>query len=486
MKYEQMVLGPSLAYFHDAIVYEEAMVDLLQNLPDAEYTPFLEKLWNWMLRGHNTKKGVYGLLCNRYTMLSFDVGGQQRGARWSRCCAGEACVHGAEDLRWHGGDVADTVLMKWLVEFDNSKAKAVMTTTAKQAAGQSDEEIKKPEEEPQQRATATPWKTALLRHGTEKLGGNQHSVATAEMQAAALEKTTADNYERHWKKFVKFCTEENLQWLPATATTVRLYMAALQKSDEMRDWHITHLELEAVYKTATVNSFYPLFEKADVQRTGGREWEAAVVCATTREEHTLPYQIILERHAGVSGTAVDVSECQVRFANRHVVMAVREEKVTWLPVGVTEPKGWVQLLKAPDTMQWKKSDHKEECALINVKKAIVPVETVPEGAEVMRMVAVYKPGTLVGFVYLHVDDYTMFTSSVEWKVKFFRVFGEKWPSKDKGMLVELLGMSIIFRDFGLVRECGINQIGLIQRMLERYGMQECDDPCLTPMEPSCL
>ncbi|KAK3273089.1 hypothetical protein CYMTET_18661 [Cymbomonas tetramitiformis] len=60
MKYEQMVLGPALAYFHDAIVYEEATVDLLQNLPDAEYTPFLEELWDRMLRGHNTKKGVYG------------------------------------------------------------------------------------------------------------------------------------------------------------------------------------------------------------------------------------------------------------------------------------------------------------------------------------------------------------------------------------------------------------------------------------------
>ncbi|KAK3251020.1 hypothetical protein CYMTET_39631 [Cymbomonas tetramitiformis] len=51
------------------------------------------------------------------------------------------------------------------------------------------------------------------------------------MQAAALEKSTADNYEGHWKKFVKFCTEENLRWLPATAATVQLYMAALQKSE---------------------------------------------------------------------------------------------------------------------------------------------------------------------------------------------------------------------------------------------------------------
>ncbi|KAK3282656.1 hypothetical protein CYMTET_9616 [Cymbomonas tetramitiformis] len=33
------------------------------------------------------------------------------------------------------GMVADTVLTKWLAEFDNSKAKNVMTATAKQAAG---------------------------------------------------------------------------------------------------------------------------------------------------------------------------------------------------------------------------------------------------------------------------------------------------------------------------------------------------------------
>ncbi|KAK3269483.1 hypothetical protein CYMTET_22074 [Cymbomonas tetramitiformis] len=106
------------------------------------------------------------------------------------------------------GMVADTVQTKWLSEFNNSKAKAVMTTTTKQAAGQIDDEINKSEEE--------------------------HSGTTAEMQAAALEKTTADNYERHWKKFVKFCTEENLQWLPATATTVPLYMAALQKSGAVK------------------------------------------------------------------------------------------------------------------------------------------------------------------------------------------------------------------------------------------------------------
>ncbi|KAK3271824.1 hypothetical protein CYMTET_19847 [Cymbomonas tetramitiformis] len=383
---------------------------------------------------------------------------------------------------------------------------------------------------------------------------------------------------------------------------------------------VEHLELLFEFRVKlTVNSFYPLFEKVELQQSGGGEWEAAVVCATAREDHVLPYQVILERHAGVSGSAVDVCEARVRFENRHVALAAREEKLTGLPVGVTEPKGWVQLLKGPDAVQWQESDHKEECALIDVKKAIAPVESVPAGEKVMRMTAVYKAkldsagevterktrwvvcgngqqhgvhyedvyapctqlstlriliqlslvlgllvfaldvitcflngeldvytpmyvswpnartvrgvlygmlqksvyglkqapriwyktsknfllaydsrlrvsnidpclfyiwqlGTLVVFVYVHVDDYTVFTSSVEWKVEFFKAFSEKYPSKDKGPLVELLGMRLTFSDYGLVRECQISQVGLIQRMLERYSMQDCN-PCMTPMEP---
>ncbi|KAK3272840.1 hypothetical protein CYMTET_18872 [Cymbomonas tetramitiformis] len=255
---------------------------------------------------------------------------------------------------------------------------------------------------------------------------------------------------------------------------------------------VEHLALLFEYcAQLIVNSFYPLFEK-----------------------------VILERHAGVRGSAIDVGEARVRFETRHVALAAQEEKLTGLPVGVTEPKGWVQLVNGPDSVQWQESDHREECALIDVKKAILPVETVPAGEKVMRMVAVYKakldsagelterktrwvvcgngqqhgvhyedvyapctqlstlriliqlslvlgllafaldvitcflngeldvdvplyvswpnartvrgvrirvsnidpcllyiwqPGTLVVFVYVHVDDYTVFTSSVEWK-----------------------------------------------------------------------
>eukprot|EP00854_Cymbomonas_tetramitiformis_P020301 gene20301-biopygen20936 len=137
MKYEQMVLGPARAYFHDAIVYQEATVDLLQNLPEAEYTPFLDELWNRVLRGHNTKKGVYGLLCNRYTMIGYramlegdnEAHGGAEVVRAKLAFMEQKIYAGTE------GVVADTILTKWLAEFDASKAKSVMTVTAKQAAG---------------------------------------------------------------------------------------------------------------------------------------------------------------------------------------------------------------------------------------------------------------------------------------------------------------------------------------------------------------
>ncbi|KAK3237560.1 hypothetical protein CYMTET_52375 [Cymbomonas tetramitiformis] len=88
--------------------------------------------------------------------------------------------------------------------------------------------------EQQQRKKATPWKTAPLQHWTGVLGDNKYSEAAAGMQAAALQKTTADNCERLWGKFMKFCMKEELQWLPATAATVQLYLAAMQEAGTVK------------------------------------------------------------------------------------------------------------------------------------------------------------------------------------------------------------------------------------------------------------
>eukprot|EP00854_Cymbomonas_tetramitiformis_P008745 gene8745-biopygen8899 len=366
-----------------------------------------------------------------------------------------------------------------------------------------------------------------------------------------------------------------------------------------------------------VNRFYPVFALVEVQSTSGGAWEAAVVCASARGEHQLPYQVLLLRHCGRAGKSVDIAESSVRFQVQHVAVAAVQQQ--WLPNGVTCPRNWAQLVSAPDAVEWRSSDRKEECALIDVKQAIVPVSNLPAGEKALGMKAVYKPkldaanvlterksrwvvfsnkqshgvnyqelyspctqlntlriliqlslvlgllaftmdvvtcflngeldietplyvrwpdgrvvrGTrfgrlqksvyglkqasrvwyftlkrwllqydtmlavsnidpclfyifrpnvLIVYIYIHVDNFLVLTSCEQWKATFFSSFNEAYPSVDEGKLTDILGMRMTFRDAGLVRECRISQQGLIHRMLERYGMVDCN-PALSPMEP---
>ncbi|KAK3287031.1 hypothetical protein CYMTET_5441 [Cymbomonas tetramitiformis] len=133
MRYEQLVLAPSLSCMHDAIAYSESTMDWLM---DEKEPPSFEELGKRIYTAHNTFKGVFALLSNQYTMI------QLRASMES-----DATVHGgAEALRaklafieekaYAGTDkiVTDTVLTKWLKEFDNTKAKAVMNMHAKASA----------------------------------------------------------------------------------------------------------------------------------------------------------------------------------------------------------------------------------------------------------------------------------------------------------------------------------------------------------------
>ncbi|KAK3239699.1 hypothetical protein CYMTET_50382 [Cymbomonas tetramitiformis] len=87
---------------------------------------------NSSMRSHNTKKGVYAILCNRYTMLtlraSLDAEGGGTDAVRAKLAFMEEVNAGTE------GVVGDSVMKKWLEEFDSSKSRSLMTATAKQAA----------------------------------------------------------------------------------------------------------------------------------------------------------------------------------------------------------------------------------------------------------------------------------------------------------------------------------------------------------------
>eukprot|EP00854_Cymbomonas_tetramitiformis_P009885 gene9885-biopygen10105 len=66
MRYEQLVLAPALSYMHDAIAYAEATMDWMQDEKDP---PNFEELGERVYTAHNTFKGVFALLSNRYTMI---------------------------------------------------------------------------------------------------------------------------------------------------------------------------------------------------------------------------------------------------------------------------------------------------------------------------------------------------------------------------------------------------------------------------------
>ncbi|KAK3273086.1 hypothetical protein CYMTET_18658 [Cymbomonas tetramitiformis] len=202
-----------------------------------------------------------------------------------------------EDQAWYPGMMGATGEDgKTKIEYDDGDVENVVLKEEKYRVFPSENE----EEQPQQRATATPCKTALLRHWTEKLGDNQHSGTAAEMQAAALEKSTADNYERHWKKFVKFCTQENLQWLPATAATVQLYMAALQSQGPATGRAVTRVvkgmtamqtaAAEQQNGTETVRTYFPA--SAVRPQTGAAMLRASLL----RDNNEL--SIVLEKEKG--------------------------------------------------------------------------------------------------------------------------------------------------------------------------------------------
>ncbi|KAK3263376.1 hypothetical protein CYMTET_27813 [Cymbomonas tetramitiformis] len=381
---------------------------------------------------------------------------------------------------------------------------------------------------------------------------------------------------------------------------------------------VTNLELlRQILDGQNVNRFYPVFAFAEVQLTSGAEWEEAVVCANARGEHRLPYQVLLLRHCGRTGKSVDVAKTSICFQVQHVALAAVQQQ--WMPNGVSCPKTWRQLVNAPDAVQWQASDYKEECALIDVKHAIVPVKNLPAGVKPLGMKAVYKakfdaanvlterksrwvvcgnkqthgvnyeevyspctqlntlrillqlglilgllsftmdvitcflngdldldnplfvrwpdgrmvrgtyfgrlaksvyglkqaprvwyftlkrwillydamlavsnidpclfyicrPNELIVFIYIHVDNFLILTSSEAWKDNFFTSFNSTYPSVDEGVLSDILGMRMTFRDAGLVRECRMSQHGLIHRILKRYGMTDCN-PALSPMEP---
>ncbi|KAK3288027.1 hypothetical protein CYMTET_4483 [Cymbomonas tetramitiformis] len=133
MKYESLVQGPALSYLHDVIVFVSESLDSAED--GQETLASLHQRFHELM---NSVHGVYSLLCNRWTMLELraqlelDPTSSHRGGAEAL----RAKLQFVEDRVYQASDgvVADEVLQQWLNDFDKSRVKAMLSTTAKQAA----------------------------------------------------------------------------------------------------------------------------------------------------------------------------------------------------------------------------------------------------------------------------------------------------------------------------------------------------------------
>ncbi|KAK3266443.1 hypothetical protein CYMTET_24933 [Cymbomonas tetramitiformis] len=133
MKYESLVLGPALSYLHDVVAAGNGALDSVE---DGNET--LDSLHQRLHELINSVQGVYSMLCNRWTMLELraqlelDPSSSHRGGAEAL----RAKLQFVEDRVYQAADgvVADEVLQQRLNDFDKSRGKALLNTTAKQAA----------------------------------------------------------------------------------------------------------------------------------------------------------------------------------------------------------------------------------------------------------------------------------------------------------------------------------------------------------------
>eukprot|EP00854_Cymbomonas_tetramitiformis_P013848 gene13848-biopygen14251 len=194
----------------------------------------------------NSTHGVHAMLRNRWTLLgvrgkleSGFSSSPRRGADARRAILSfvEDCIYRAAD-----GVVVDEMLPQWLDKFDKSHRKAVLNTSAKTAANSdtnAESEVAAGEEAPFMGLPITvPGKTsgqnvpprALLRAGEQaRMGSEGEAEQDGLVRHRAAGQTAGDE--------------------PVEQTQDLERPARSSWTDEMRRPHITHLELEAVYKT---------------------------------------------------------------------------------------------------------------------------------------------------------------------------------------------------------------------------------------------
>ncbi|KAK3238792.1 hypothetical protein CYMTET_51231 [Cymbomonas tetramitiformis] len=119
---------------HGALTHSESTMDWLMDEKDL---PAMEDLGKRIFyTAHNTFKGVFALLSNRCTMIQLRASMESGATVHGGVVALQAKLAFIEEKVCAGTDrlVTDSVLTKWLKEFDTQKAKAVVSMHTKASA----------------------------------------------------------------------------------------------------------------------------------------------------------------------------------------------------------------------------------------------------------------------------------------------------------------------------------------------------------------
>ncbi|KAK3268593.1 hypothetical protein CYMTET_22912 [Cymbomonas tetramitiformis] len=209
MHYEQLVLPPALSYIHDVIAYSELTLEWVK---DEKEPPGVEELGERVYTSHNTFKGVFARLSNRYTMIQLRASMESDATTHVGVDAPRAKPAFIEEKVYAGSDGLGARVLPDMDEFLVLLSSRIEALRARELASR-----------------------VLVRLGLERNEKKGQWEPTQLVERLGLEMHTGASLFA-WDRVLNLKHAARGFW-----------------SNELRHLHITHLELEAVYKT--VQSF---------------------------------------------------------------------------------------------------------------------------------------------------------------------------------------------------------------------------------------
>lgn len=140
-------------------------------------------------------------------------------------------------------------------------------------------------------ARPSAWRHDTRHVGLHRFGSGKSALSAAALLGAAVARTTAGGYGRHWDRFVQFCKTERVSFLPATPETVACYLGHLFAGTRVAGGSIrqylapiSHRHIQYGYvppptEAPVVGLVKSGYRRADHGRRGPRIRHVALPCA---------------------------------------------------------------------------------------------------------------------------------------------------------------------------------------------------------------